>query len=212
MKRVVSIAVVVIVASWAIGAWLAAAPYGANELCDGFATEEGGGARADLTWWPAGTICHVESASGALRDVVHRPSVAASIAWIVILAVLLTVAIVQRTVVLRGIVIALTALAFAGFGFHFAGEFSGAGLFGLFFGIPAGVAVDWLLRRPGERPRSHSVFAGVLLVPAVLFVCAFVYLAGYGQAATAAGAVTGGLGLVCLCRAQPRLWAWAAAP
>src|SRR4051812_28681206 len=111
MKRSVRIAVVVIVASWAIGAWLAAAPYGANEPCDGFATEEGGGARADLTWWPAGTMCHVESTSGAPRDVVHRPSVAASIAWIVLVAVLLTVVIVRRTVVLRGIVIALTALA-----------------------------------------------------------------------------------------------------
>ena len=212
MKRTVTIAVIVIVASWAIGTWLAAAPYGANELCDGFATEEGGGATADLTWWPAGTICHVESSSGALRDVVHRPSAAASIAWIAIVAVLLTVVVARRTVVVRGIVIALTALACAGFGFHFGGEFSSAGSFGLFFGVPAGVAVDWLLRRPGERPPSHSVLAGVLLVPAVLFVWAFVYLAGYGQAATAAGAVTGGLGLLCLRRARPRRWDWAAAP
>src|SRR4051812_27603288 len=56
--------------------------------------------------------------------------------------------------------------------------------------------VDWLLRRPGERPASHSSVAGVLLVPAVLFVCAYVYLARCGHAATVAGAVTGGLGLL----------------
>ena len=202
----------VIVASLALGPWLATLPYGENDPCFGYKTEgdDGGGTSEAVSWWPAGHVCHVSPPNhGQDFNVLHRPSVLATLVVTLLTGLLLALAIHRRSPATRGAVLAITVLALFSFLYHVvAGDFAPAVFLTVVYCAPITFAADWFLRPCGSRSLVSSTLT-LVFVPLIVIVAWFVpYAFLTDQTATPVGVAAGTLALVAGRRLQPTFQDW----
>lgn len=202
--------VLAVVAALAIGgvtgSAIAPLPYTANDECsspaDAYVQPGAEGAQYDasLDLWPLRMRCDFAIGGDATRSLLIGPSVAETLAWSALVALLAGAALfTRRSAALRGAVIAPCFLAPVVVGLLYS-EFILACWVAAWIGVPLAIVLDFALRPPGERRRWRSLLAGSALA-AIVFVACFCWdSAGYSRVGIAAGIGAGALASALLAR------------
>lgn len=158
---------------------------------------------ASLVVWPLRVRCDYDLGAGATRSQLIGPSVAETLAWGALVALLAGASLTRRrSAPLRGALVAACFLAPVAAGLLYS-EFVFAFWVALYVGVPLAVALDLVLRAPGERQLWRSVVAGCGLSATAFVVCLAGHFAGVGRAGIAAAIVAGALVAALLARASP---------
>ena len=189
------------------GSALAPLPYTANDEClepaDAYLPR---GAEfvqydASLDLWPLRMRCDYDVA-GVTHSLLVGPSVAETLAWSALVALLVGAALLRRhSTPLRGAVAGACFLAPVVAGLLYS-EFILACWVAMYVGVPIAVALELALSPRGTRRWWRSVFAGAALGAIVFVACFSFHFAGFDRVGIAAGIGAGALAGVFL----PRVW------
>lgn len=192
------------------GSAIAPLPYTANDECSVApgAYEPTGGEGvlpdASLEVWPLRMRCDYNAGTSVTRSLLIGPSVAETVAWSTLVALLGGAALFKRrSALLRGAVIAACFLAPVVAGLLYS-EFIFACWVAMFIGVPIAVGLEFAMPPRGERRWWRSAFTGCALSAIVFFACFFWDFAGYSRIGIAAGIVAGALAAALL----PRVWSY----
>lgn len=198
----------------AAGSAIAPLPYTANDECSvapGAYEPTGGEGElpvASLEVWPLRMRCDYNVGTSVARSLLIGPSVAETVAWSALVALLVGAALwKRRSALLRGAVIAACFMAPVVAGLLYS-EFIFACWVAVWIGVPIAVGLEFAMLPRGERRWWRSVFVGCALSAIVFFACFFWTFAGLGRIGIAAGIVVGALAAVLL----PRVWSYVTSP
>ena len=176
-----------------VGSALAAAAYADPNGCPhDFTNARGTGNdfRVEPRLWPTGNDCVGQLPGGGTNSLDMGPEALESLAFIAFAAILLTLATLRPTTLLRGAVLAAVVLAMGGVG--------SVWFEALLVLLVAGLPLLTLTGMALGVSRQRAFVEAALLWPVVGFGWALFWFAGFGHLAVASGIVAGALGNVAL--------------
>jgi hypothetical protein len=194
------------------GSALAPLPYTANDECfdpaDAYVPRGAEGAQYDdsLVLWPLRMRCDYDVGTDVPRSLLIGPSVAETVGWSALVALLMGAALCnRRSDLLRGAVVAACFLAPVVASLLYS-DFIFACFVAMWIGVPIVIGLELALRPSGQRRWWRSVFVAIPLSAIVFVTCFFWQFLAYGRIGIAAGIAAGALAAVPL----PRIWSSAA--